>query len=396
MLATLPLSLRLAGVGHVNSSVAVASVVPGTICPATPAACAVARQCAWGEAIEVVPYSLADQAPPSLRLDGSSALSSCDNLTLAVKPAGAAAAFTWGLVAGPSAPLLDSFLEASGGYASRLHVASHLFGDAGTYVFEVNATDYRGVAAEPARLAVAKSPSVSPSVRIVVPSGSRAVASQPIVIRADVRAPCISDLQQLSFAWHLSIPSADPNASVVRTKLSGSRQIVLPAETLPARVASVIELEVGANTPDLGLLTASAVVTLTPPLEPLVARIAGGASRSVSVARAVVLDGSSSRDPSSHASRPSTLTYQWSCANAQTETEVDVAAGGASACLSVNGSLAAARLLALPVLTLPPFTLLPDIQYTFLLSVFSSINRRIAVASVNISALATTPPPRRC
>eukprot|EP00966_Prymnesium_polylepis_P102468 2373738-Prymnesium_polylepis.1 len=104
LLATLSLDMRLSGIGLVPP-LAIASVVHGAICPNTPAACAVARQCAWGEAIRFVPNSLDVEPPKQLQLRGATVIGSCDNVTLSVKPVGAAASYSWGLGPGsPSAP----------------------------------------------------------------------------------------------------------------------------------------------------------------------------------------------------------------------------------------------------------------------------------------------------
>ena len=91
----------------------------------------------------------------------------------------------------------------------------------------------------------------------------------------------------------------------------GGRSVRIPANTLPAGEASMLLLTVTALQ-DGELLSVSSQATITPPLEPLAAAVAGGSQRSAAISERLVLDGSPSRDPS----QKGDLSFSWVCVEA--------------------------------------------------------------------------------
>ena len=129
-------------------------------------------------------------------------------------------------------------------------------------------------------------------------------------------------------------------------------------------------------------LSVSSTATITPPLEPLVAAVAGGSQRSAAISERLVLDGSPSRDPS----QKGDLSFSWVC----------VEASGAAAAASDDPCASVLRAIDIDVaaLVLPKFSLIPSSAYTFTLTVSSTWpedSRQEATATVVVAAQASSP-----
>eukprot|EP00966_Prymnesium_polylepis_P148441 3428853-Prymnesium_polylepis.1 len=104
----------------------------------------------------------------------------------------------------------------------------------------------------------------------------------------------------------------------------------------------------------------------------------------------LVLDGASSRDPSSHPAREGSLHYQWQCMEAR----MLWPRFHPTACITVNDYLNTSGMMWMPTLDLPAFTLpVADANYSFRLTVSSSVDSRTASTSVIVvSKVAAAPP----
>ena len=263
---------------------------------------------------------------------------------------------------------------------------------AASYTFVAVAMDYRGYVGVSPPWTVARTASPAPSVQILAPATLYASAASRF--SALVAPPCVDTApRSLSYAWSVVLGSSLGGDSSSPVALAGGESVTIAAYTLPPGVPSVLSLVLTSTSATDGSVTSSASLTITPPLQPLVATIAGGSTFATGVNEELVLDGSSSTDPSFP---DAALQYTWRCQGAvylTTGAEVEDACSELSAPMAPSAS---SSQLVLAAGTLP----YAGVRYEFSLTVASTVEMsmgeaeggREAVATVGVEALALSPP----
>ena len=388
-----------------DASTAFVSAVAGAICPVD--GCLAGAFCvdpAAASVITATPTSV--EPPPTITLAAPAIVGSCDAVPLSALLSSTPRAITWSVTTtfGDGAPLLAAELQSlSSAYSlptpAPLLSASLFPAGAADYTFIATATDYRGVDSTAATVVVKRSASPVPSVQISLPSVIRVESATRV---AAVVAPeaCVDEAagaRTLSYSWYFL-----DGESLEMSSLASVPTVLLPAYSLPPGVPSKLLLTVTATSPGASSpLSTTVEASITPPLQPLVATIAGGSERSAGLADALVLDASACTDPSFPTL---TLEYAWSCVGA---TALAAAADSASATTATAASspdisdacalLAAAMtptatqsILSLPAGSLP----YADVVYAFQLEISPNnaakrpgSERTGAIATVNVQVM---------
>ena len=346
------------------------------VCTARPLACAgAARACAATGETTVVASPEEVEPAPAPTISAPAVIGSCDNLTLVAQPQASGLSYTWSAVSGDGGDGEPAFTKKLvGASGSRVVIPSHLFPSAGLFTFFLHATDARGYTGPVASLTVERSARPVPSVAIGLPS--KPIASKPLAARA---AACRL-VRPRPRAPHLRVVARPPRRRRARRAARrGGRPH--PRQHAPRR-RGVGAAADGDRAADGELLSVSSQATVTPPLEPLVAAVAGGSQRSAAISERLVLDGSPSRDPS----QKGDLSFSWVC----------VEASGAAAAASDDPCASVLRAIDTDVaaLVLPKFSLIPSSAYTFTLTVSSTWpedTRKEATATVVVAAQASSP-----
>ena len=159
---------------------------------------------------------------------------------------------------------------------------------AASYTFVAVATDYRNISAASSPLVVARSAEPIPSVTLQAPS-VLAVASA-LTFTALVSPACggstAAGSRTLTYEWTLT----SGEGGAVTAFPTASSMLLLPPFSLPAGVTSTLTLNVTASSAGGPPLSNAVSTTLTPPLSPLQAVIAGGSERSAGVDEPLTLD----------------------------------------------------------------------------------------------------------
>ena len=244
---------------------------------------------------------------PAPTISAPAVIGSCDNLTLVAQPQASGLSYTWSAASGDGGDGEPAFTKKLvGASGSRVVVPSHLFPSAGLFTFFLHATDARGYTGPVASLTLSARRGRCRRWRSNCPqSRSRRRRSPPAPPPPPPRAPSPSSASPSRGR------SPSPAAARPSRCPAAIRSVRIPANTLPAGEASVLLLTVTALQ-DGELLSVSSQATITPPLEPLVAAVAGGSQRSAAISERLVLDGSPSRDPS----QKGDLSFSWVCVEA--------------------------------------------------------------------------------